>query len=108
MTAPEQKDKNKALHELMEDEFQELVDIIEQKQIIHEDIELGQTVESDPITEAAQQLQQQSQELGADTLAEYFHELEKSSRNGILSETGELLNNIQDEFVNVKNLLSDD
>ena len=108
MTEAQQPDKHKALHELMEDEFQELVDIIEQKQIIHEDIELKQETGVDPIARAAQQLQQQSQELGADTLAEYFHELEKSSRNGILSETGELLNNIQDEFVNVKNILSED
>ena len=108
MTASEDPRKNKALHELMEDDFQQLVDIIEQKQIVHEDIDLTQTTEADPITQAAQQLHQQSQELGAETLAEYFHELENSSRNGVLDETGELLNNIQDEFENVKNILSDD
>ena len=92
----------------MEDDFQKLVDIIEQKQIIHEDIELKDTNETDPITRAAQQLQKQSQELGAETLAEYFHELENNARNGALNETSELLHNIQDEFVNVKDILSND
>ena len=92
----------------MEDDFQKLVDIIEQKQIIHEDIELNVTDEPDPITRAAQQLQKQSQELGAETLAEYFHELENNARNGALNETSELLHNIQDEFINVKDILSDD
>jgi len=100
--------ENKALHELMEDDFQQLVDIIEQKQIIHEDIELKDSTGPDPITRAAQQLQRQSQELGAETLAEYFHELENNARNGVLNETSELLHNIQDEFVKVNDILSDD
>ena len=108
MTASQDPQKNKALHELMEDEFQRLVDIIEQKQIVHEDINLGQIIEEDPIAQAAQQLHQKSQELGAETLAEYFHELESRSRNGVLDKTGELLNNIQGEFENVKSILSDD
>ena len=108
MTASQDPQKNKALHELMEDEFQQLVDIIEQKQIVHEDIDLKQATKVDPITQAAQQLHQKSQELGAETLAEYFHELESSSRNGILDESTELLKNIQDEFKNVKNILSED
>jgi Cu2+-containing amine oxidase len=107
MTASQDPQKNKALHELMEDEFQQLVDIIEQKQIVHEDIDLGQVIKKDPITQAAQQLHQQSQELGAETLAEFFHELESSSRNGILDESAELLNNIQEEFKNVRNILTD-
>ncbi|MCW8964318.1 MAG: hypothetical protein OQL16_11030 [Gammaproteobacteria bacterium] len=108
MTKPKQIHMGKTLHELMEDDFQKLVDIIEQKQIIHEDIQLTETAEADPITQAAQQLQRQSQELGADTLAEYFHELEVNARNGALKETSELLHHIQDEFENVKDILADD
>jgi len=101
-------EKHRALHELMEQEFQQLVDIIEQKQIVHEDVAITDTPEEDPISQAAQQLQQQSQELGAETLAEYFYELENNARSGGLDATGELLQNIQDEFENVKDILSDD
>jgi len=108
MTEPKQMHTGKTLHELMEDDFQKLVDIIEEKQIIHEDIQLTEAAEADPITQAAQQLQKQSQELGAETLAEYFHELENNARNGALNETSELLHNIQGEFENVKDILSDD
>jgi len=100
--------KHRALHELMEQEFQQLVDIIEQKQIVHEELTLTEPAEEDPISQAAQQLQQQSQELGAETLAEYFYELENNARSGGLDATGELLQNIQDEFENVKDILSDD
>jgi len=108
MTDTNQQHKNKALHELMEGEFQQLVDIIEQKQIIHEDIKLRPPTESDPIAHAAQQLHKKSQELGADTLTEFFNELENSARDGLLDETSELLKNIQGEFENVKHILSDD
>jgi len=107
MTDHEKQQKNKALHELMEDEFQQLVDVIEQKQIVHEDIKFRQASKTDPITQAAQQLQRQSQELGADTLAEYFHELENNARSGVLNEASELLDSISNEFENVKDILSD-
>ena len=103
-----QTDQNCALHELMETEFQQLVDIIEQKQIVHEDIEYSQTTASDPdpVSSSALRLQRQSRELGADTLAEYFYELENNARNGALDEAGELLEDISDEFEKVKKILA--
>ena len=106
MTDSRQKGKNRALHELMETEFQQLVDIIEQKQIIHEDLEFGQGKTADSITQSTRQLQRQSQELGADTLAEYFNELENSARNGEIRQARELLENIHSEFEKVKDILS--
>ena len=106
MTDSRQKGKNRALHELMETEFQQLVDIIEQKQIIHEDLEFGQGKTADSITQSTRQLQRHSQELGADTLAEYFNELENSARNGEIRQASELLENIHSEFEKVKDILS--
>lgn len=100
--------KNKALHQLMEDEFQQLVDIIEQKKIIHEDIVLKQEPENDPILDAAVRLQERSEELGAETLAEFFYVLEGSTRGGSLKETAKLLQNIRDEFESVKRILDKD
>lgn len=107
MTDTKHSPADKTLHELMEGDFQKLVDFIEQKQIIHEDIQLQQTANSDAITQAAQQLQRQSQELGADTLAAYFHELENSARSNTLKQNSELLRDIQSEFISIKNILSD-
>jgi AraC-like DNA-binding protein len=106
MTDSRQKGKNQALHELMETEFQQLVDIIEQKQILHEDLEFGQEKTADSITQSTRQLHRQSQELGADTLAEYFNELENSARNGEIRQASELLENIHSEFEKVKDILS--
>lgn len=100
--------KDKALHQLMEDEFQQLVDIIEQKKMVHEDIDLNPPPESDPILDSTLRLQGQSEELGADTLAEFFHALEGSARNGKLSESTELLQNISTEFESVKKILDKD
>jgi len=100
--------KDKALHQLMEDEFQQLVDIIEQKKIVHEDIDLTRTPADDPILEVAMRLHDQSEELGAETLAEFFYALEGSTRNGDLHETAELLKNISDEFESVKKILDGD
>jgi hypothetical protein len=108
MTDRPEPEKNKALHELMEEEFQQLVDVIEQKQIVHEEVSFRQDDEADPITRAAQQLQQQSQELGAETLAEFFYELEHSARSGVLDSTSELLDQIHGEFENVRDILADD
>ena len=108
MADSDEPQKHRALHELMEQEFQQLVDIIEQKQIVHEEVALTEPTEKDPISQAAQQLQQQSQELGAETLAEFFYELENSARSGGLDTSDELLQNIQNEFENVKDILSDD
>lgn len=111
MSDHERHNKDKALHQLIEDEFQQLVDIIEQKQIVHEDIELQpqnhETILVDPIQQAANRLQQHSRALGADTLAKYFHELEHSAQDGSLLEDGELLRSINDEFKSVKDILSD-
>ena len=108
MTDSSQQDKNRALHELMETEFQQLVDIIEQKQIIHEGLKVGQGKAADSITQSTRQLHRQSQELGADTLAEYFNELENSARNGEMRQASELLENIHSEFEKVKEILSGD
>jgi hypothetical protein len=108
MNDSKQQDKNRTLHELMETEFQQLVDIIEQKQILHEDIEFQKKSGADPITDSARQLHRRSRELGADTLAEFFSELENNARNGALSETGDLLENIHDEFEKVKDILTKD
>ncbi len=108
MADNDEPEKHRALHELMEQEFQQLVDIIEQKQIVHEGLDFTETPEEDPISQAAQQLHQQSQELGAETLAEFFYELENNARSGGLDTTGKLLENIQDEFQNVKDILSDE
>lgn len=106
MSDTEQKDKNRALHELMENEFQQLVDIIEQKKIVHEDIELQDDDQPDLLTRSAHELHRQSQELGADTLAEFFNELEHSARHGDIREASELLENINSEFEKVKDILS--
>jgi len=108
MTDSREQDKHRALHELMETEFQQLVDIIEQKQIIHEDLKIGQAKATDSITQSTRQLHRQSQELGADTLAEYFSELENSARNGQMRQASELLDNIHSEFEKVKDILSRD
>jgi len=99
---------DKALHQLMEDEFQRLVDIIEQKRILHEDLDLQPVDEDDPILEAAVKLQNRSEELGAETLAEFFSALEDSTRSGDLEETAELLQNITEEFESVKQILDAD
>lgn len=108
MAKSKQVDQHTSLHELMETEFQQLVDIIEQKQILHEDIDFSANAESepDPISRSAHQLQRRSRELGADTLAEFFHELEHNARNGALDDTSELLENISDEFEKVKQILA--
>lgn len=108
MTDSKQPDEHSTLHELMETEFQQLVDIIEQKQIVHEDIEFTTDAgsEPDPVSRSAHHLQRQSKELGADTLAEYFYELEHSARNGELDDSSELLENISDEFEKVKQILT--
>lgn len=112
---PETKDK--ALHVLIEDEFQNLLDIIEQKQILHEDIPALKPASdeqteipaaNDPIEDAAQRLQQHSRALGADTLAEYFHELEGQARSGTLQYDEDLLKSITDEFAGVKDILKED
>ena len=108
MADSKQADEHSTLHELMETEFQQLVDIIEQKQIVHEEIDFKANTESepDPISRSAHQLQRQSRELGADTLAEFFYELEHNARNGALDDTSELLENISDEFEKVKQILA--
>lgn len=107
MTESDQHDKSQALHELMENEFQQLVDIIEQKQIVHENIEFSkEPPDPEPIMQSARQLHRQSRELGADTLAEFFYELESNARHGVLDETDELLTSIHDEFEKVKDILS--
>ena len=107
MTDSEQPGKNRALHELMENEFQQLVDIIEQKQIVHEDIEFPEEPQdADPILQSARELHRQSQELGAETLAEFFYELQHNARHGALDGTDELLDSIHDEFEKVKDILS--
>lgn len=106
MTDPSEKANDKALHELMENEFQQLVDIIEQKQIVHEDLDFQAETPAAQVEHSAHRLLRQSQELGADTLAEFFTELEFSARNGGMRETRELLDNIQDEFEKVKDILS--
>ena len=103
--------ENKALHDLIEYELQQLIDAIEQKQIVHEDIHAvyeqnspGQPAES--LEVSAKRLKQHSRALGAETLAEYFQELESSVRKGDLSNQDKLLRSIGDEFENVKAILS--
>lgn len=108
MTDETKTGKNKALHQLMEDEFQQLVDIIEQKKIIHEDIELQPADDDDPILGATAKLRGQSEELGAESLAEFFYILEDDARNGNLAGATELLQNISDEFESVKKILEQD
>jgi hypothetical protein len=107
MTDHEKQNKNKALHQLMEDEFQQLVDIIEEKKIIHESISLTESPDSDPFLGVAVRLQEQSEELGAESLAEFFYTLEGSARSGDLKETAELIQDIKNEFESVKRLLDE-
>ncbi len=114
MTHSKPENENKALHDLIEDELQRLIDIIEQKQILHESIHIdyGQNETSpekltNPMEAAAKRLKQHSQTLGAETLAEYFQELQYSAQKDDLSNQDELLRNISDEFEKVKAILSE-
>lgn len=106
--------EGKALHDLIENEFQQLIDIIEQKRISHEDINIACNQRktspeelSDPLEIAAKRLKQHSRALGAETLAEYFQELENSTQKGNLSNRDELLRSISDEFEHVKAILAE-
>lgn len=103
----------KNLHNILEDEFQQLVDIIEQKQILHESIEILESPASPPewssqkkIELAANTLTQHSRALGAETLAEYFHALENDARAGNTQQNKELLQTISQEFEKMRNILS--
>ncbi len=116
MTNDKADPENKALHDLLEDEFQQLIDFIEQKQIIHETISIAKDdaskpensesdYTSDSIQDVAKRLQQHSKALGADTLTEYFEALETSMSNGNSNMDDELLEDIRNEFVSVKDIL---
>ncbi len=114
MTDSRLKNKSKTLHDLIENEFRQLIDVIEQKQISHENIntaykqnKASPEEEIEPLEIAAKRLKQHSHALGAETLAEYFQELESSMQKGNLSTRDELLRSISDEFENVKAILSE-
>ncbi len=113
MTDSKPENKSKALHELIGDDFRRLIDVIEQKQIVHESIntdhKAGETSSEEPVEplqSTARRLKQHSLECGAETLAEYFQELESSVKKGELAGQDELIHSIRDEFEKVRAILS--
>ncbi len=113
MTDSKPENKSKALHDLIGDDFRQLIDVIEQKQIVHESINTGRKADETSFEEpveslqsTARRLKQHSLACGAETLAEYFQELEGSIQKGKLSGQDELIHSIRDEFEKVREILS--
>lgn len=103
--------ENRSLQELLSEDFEQLVDFIEQKQILHEAINFNsqeiteQTPEqADPLEAAARRMEQHSRAMGAESLADYLKELESQARQGEVDDL-ELLKSINDEFEKVKDIL---
>lgn len=97
--------RKKELHHLLEGDFQHLVDVIEQKTIVHEPISFAADDEK-VIQNTAERLQHNSRELGAETLVEFFDQLKNRAENEEIQKDDELLANINTEIENIQKLLS--
>ena len=107
--------QNKELHEIIENDFNRLIDIIEQKQLIHEPVDLPPpqhtaqhtppTSDLDAIDDTLNRLKQYSQALNASTLTEYFAQIQDTTKHKTPVINNDLLNDIRGEFERLKSIL---
>lgn len=110
MTDTKATQQSRDIHDLIEDEFQQLVGTIGQKHNISPQTgaqgESGLVVADKAIQQSTQRLQEHSRSLGAETLTEYFAALEDCVSQGQPDIDEQLLQDIRGEFLNVRDILS--